>query len=227
MRTARTRRDGVFAVREYTPADRDRVRVICFATGYMGDPVEWQWRDAESFADLFSGYYTDEEPVSAYVGEVDGTVVGYLLGCVDTAKAGSPVACLARHALGRLLVLRPGTCRVLWRMASDTLLDAVRHRGIPSEHFVDGRWPAHLHIDLLPEGRGAGLGRAMVELWLSRLRETGSPGCHIETFAENTRALRFFESVGFSRWGDAVPVPGLRQRDGGRLHLVRMVRSLG
>jgi hypothetical protein len=30
----------------------------------MGEPVDWQWRDLPSFADMFTGYYTDAEPES-------------------------------------------------------------------------------------------------------------------------------------------------------------------
>ena len=52
--------DVVF--RRYEARDRAAVRNICYVTGYMGDPIDWQWRDAESFADMFSAYYTDEEP---------------------------------------------------------------------------------------------------------------------------------------------------------------------
>ena len=81
---------GDFVIRPYEPADRARVRHICFVTGYMGDPVEWQWRDAESFSNIFTGYYTDAEPESALVAEIDGEVTGYLLGCVDSSQGLEP-----------------------------------------------------------------------------------------------------------------------------------------
>ena len=77
-------------IRPYESRDREAVRRVCFETGYMGDPIAWQWRDAESFADLFTSYYTDHEPESATVVEIDGRVVGYLLGCRDTRHAGQP-----------------------------------------------------------------------------------------------------------------------------------------
>lgn len=59
-------------VRPYAGADRAQVRRICHETGYMGDPAGWFWRDVESFADMFSGYYTAREPESAFVVEIDG-----------------------------------------------------------------------------------------------------------------------------------------------------------
>ncbi len=216
-----------FTIREYQPGDRDAVRWICFATGYMGEPIDWQWRDMPSFADLFSGYYTDHEPGSSFVGEVGGRVAGYLLGCEDTSKVSNLATVAVRHALGRMLLVRPGTAGVMRRMVTDTVVDAVRNRSLPPPPaFLDARWPAHLHVDLLPEARGMGMGAALVRGWLSRLRATGSRGCHIETLAENERAVRFFGAMGFARHGEPVLVPGLRQRDGGRLHLLRMVQSL-
>ena len=49
------------------PADREAIRRICFETGYMGESIEWIWRDRESFADLITRYYTDREPESIFV----------------------------------------------------------------------------------------------------------------------------------------------------------------
>ncbi|HEV2309501.1 MAG TPA: GNAT family acetyltransferase, partial [Acidimicrobiia bacterium] len=59
------------AVRPYDVGDRAAVRDVCYRTGYMGEPIDWQWRDESSFADLFCGYYPDGEPESAFVVEAD------------------------------------------------------------------------------------------------------------------------------------------------------------
>jgi GNAT superfamily N-acetyltransferase len=138
-------------IRAYRPTDREAIRRIAFETGYMGDSIAWLWPDRESFADLITRYYTDQEPESIFVAEGDGNVLGYLTGCVDSAR------------------VRP-------------------------------RWPAHLHIDLLPEGRGRGLGRRLMEGWLARLRRV--------------------------RQGAPHPAPGFRTREGRRrMHVQWMVRS--
>lgn len=212
-------------VRAYQPPDRDGVRHVCFATGLMGDPVDWQWSDEESFADAFSGYYTDREPESALVVEHGGRVVGYLLGCVDSRQAWNAGAVLGRHIVGRRLALRRGTAGFVWRAVGDVAVDAVRRR-LPSAGVFDQRWPAHLHVDLLPEARGRGVGSALVHRWLASLRERGVAGCHLETMAENTTAVAFFEARGFRRVGTAKPVPGMRARDGRRLHVQLMVQAL-
>jgi GNAT superfamily N-acetyltransferase len=98
------------------------------------------------------------------------------------------------------------------------LLDSLRDRERASGDFIDPRWPAHLHIDLLPAARGTGLGAALMERWLQQLQEAGSPGCHLLTLVENTRALKFFEKSGFRNHGNPTLVGGMRGKRGERLH---------
>lgn len=210
------------SVRPYRPGDRSAVRLICHETGYMGEPAAWFWRDRESFADLFSGYYTDREPESALVAESGGRVVGYLLGCVDSERATPPEAVLRRHLLLRGIALRPGTAGFFWRSIRDVFRD-----GSPPQELRDPRWPAHLHIDLLPEARGRGVGAALMRRWLEHLAGLGAPGCHLGTFHENRNAIGFFERMGFRRHGGPQRVPGFRLRAGGRMHVQFLVRALG
>lgn len=218
--------DGA-VIRPYEARDRAAVRDVCYRTGFMGEPVAWLWRDAESFSDMFSGYYTDEEPDSAFVVEVDGVVSGYLLGCVDSSRAWNPVAVAGRHIVRRALVLRPGTAGFIWRSIADVARDTATRRVDPRKlEFSDPRYPAHLHIDLLPVARGAGAGRRLVATWLDSLRARSVPGCHLGTFAENTGAITFFETMGFVRHGEPMVVPGFRTRTGARMHEQLMVQSL-
>ena len=191
---------GEFTVRPYaSPSDRSAVRDVCFRTGYLGEPIDWQWRDQESFADLFTSYYTDAEPGSAFVIDRAGVVCGYLLGCLETGRAWKPQAIVGRHLLHRGLAFRPGTAPVIWRTLADTVVDVARRRvALEDLEFSDERWPAHLHIDLLPEARGQGLGRQLMRRWFDLLRARGGCGCHLQTFAENLTAMAFFESVGFA-----------------------------
>lgn len=212
-------------VRPYRPEDREAVRHICFVTGYIGEPVEWQWADEASFADLFTSWYTDHEPESAFVAERDGRVVGYLLGCRDTGRMGNPGAPLRRHLLPRGLLFKPGTAPVLWRGLYDAVVDGARNR-LPDDPFLDDRWPAHLHIDLRREARGQGVGARLMGRWLDVLREHEVPGCHLGTMAENTPAIAFFEAQGFRKHGPYKPVPGLRTPRKARLHSQLMVQDL-
>jgi ribosomal protein S18 acetylase RimI-like enzyme len=211
-------------IRPYEARDRERVRHVCYATGYMGEPVDRLWRDEESFCDLFTSYYTDAEPQSALVAELDGVVEGYLLGCVDSSRAWSLPKIFMRHLFLRGIGFRPGTAGVVWRSFSDIVVDGM-HRRLPPAAVDDERWPAHLHIDFLPRIRGLGVGSRLVHTWLDSLREKDVPGCHLETVGENDGAIAFFESLGFRRRGKASPIPGWRSPSGERHTIQLFVRS--
>ena len=210
------------SVRPFRASDREQVREIACATGYMGEPADWYWRHRESFADIWTSYYTDEEPESLFVAADGSSVVGYLAGCVNTSRAPSPSAAVTRQMFRHLLIFRPGTAGFFWR----SIWDVIRSPGFPSGELSDPRWPAHLHIDLLPNARGRGAGGALMRAWFDRLRERRTAGCHLGTLAENRDAIAFFERVGFRRHEPPIRVPGMRLRSGGRMHLQLMVREV-
>jgi len=214
---------GEIVIRPYETADRTGVRRVCYLTGFMGEPADWMWRDQESFADMFTGYWTDREPESATVAVLDGEVVGYLLGCRDSRKVWNAGKQFAHHAFGRGMAFRPGTAGVMWRIVEDGIVDSFRHR-LPPPTYYDERWPAHLHIDLLPVCRHKGIGATLVARWLETLRSEDVAGCHLQTMAENSRAIAFFEKMGFAKRGEPKGVPGFRTRTGARMGVQLMVQ---
>lgn len=211
-------------IRPYRAEDAERIRLICHQTGFMGEPADWFWRDRDSFTALFCDWWISHQPGSVLVAELEGAAAGYLLGCDDSRRVAHEGRTFLRHFVGRGCSLRPGTAGVMWRMLADGILDGARGR-LPARVW-DERWPAHLHIDLLPECRGRGVGRDLVTTWLQSLRERGVPGCHLQTTAENSAAVAFFEAMGFDRYGPAANEPGFRSRDGRRLHIQLMVQAL-
>ncbi|SDQ23822.1 GNAT family N-acetyltransferase [Microbacterium sp. cf332] len=60
-------------------------------------------------------------------------------------------------------------------------------------------YPAHLHIDLLPEAQGQGWGRRLIAQLLDRLAEGGVPRLHLVAAAGNAGALAFYDRLGFER----------------------------
>jgi ribosomal protein S18 acetylase RimI-like enzyme len=68
------------------------------------------------------------------------------------------------------------------------------------DYFMPGpheAYPSHLHIDLLERAQGRGYGRRMLEQVMDRLRQRGSPGAHLGVSILNTRAVGFYERLGF------------------------------
>jgi ribosomal protein S18 acetylase RimI-like enzyme len=209
------------SVRKFIEADREAIQDICYRTGYMGDSAECFWRHKQSFVEVWTSYYIDHEPESLYVAIKDDSVVGYLTGCLHTSLAPNFDDILLSAIIKYRLLFRRGTAGFLWR----AILDGLRDKRTAASELIDERWPSHLHINLLPVARGTGLGAALMESWLEQLKNSGSRGCHLGTLVENTRAVSFFEKMGFKNHGEPSLVPGMRGLGKERLHQQFMVWS--
>lgn len=70
-------------------------------------------------------------------------------------------------------------------------------------------FPSHAHrgslgMGLLPAFRGQGLGRRLIEAAISAAREAGMIRIEFGVHADNARAIRLYETVGFVKEGLAV-----------------------
>ena len=212
------------ALRPYETRDLEGVRDVCFATGFMGEPVADQFADRDAFAHLFCDWYVLNRPDTCWVlDDGSGRVVGYLLGSPDGPPPPGTVerTLMGRHLLGRALLVRPGTARFFVRV----VWDLARDRSLLHSPVDQHAYPADMHIDLLPEARGQGLGAELVRTWLERLRGLDVPGVHLGTMGENSAAIAFFESRGFESAGPAVPSAGFRTPDGRRATVQWFTRS--
>lgn len=212
-------------VRLFRQSDRQAIRNICYVTGMMGEPVDFLWPDEESFADMFTRYYTDLEPESIFVAEVNQRVVGYLTGCIDSSKAWNPVEIGAKAAVLRGLIFKPVLSRTIANVFLKGITALARGEAEP-DIFKDPKWPAHLHINLLKEARGKNLGRALIQAWFEKLRRLNIPGCYLETTYENENAVNFFKKMGFSPYKGPTLIPGWHDQNGRQLHGLVMVKDL-
>lgn len=58
------------------------------------------------------------------------------------------------------------------------------------------RYPAHLHINIAPPFRGAGLGGRLIEAFMEEVSATGMSGAHVVTGAKS-RNISFYQRCGF------------------------------
>jgi ribosomal protein S18 acetylase RimI-like enzyme len=184
--------DKHFLIRSYRASDRETVRRLCCETGFLGNPIDPVFEDRELFANFLTGYYTDWEPESAFVIEVDGEVKGYLLG------SRQPLRQQIYSIYQNVVLFLRGLVR-------------LRHYNTASRKFV--RWvllqgwrevpaaprrTAHFHINLLPEARNIPSTRALMDAYLKYLHECGEKRVYgqMVTF-ESRRGARMFERYGF------------------------------
>lgn len=209
-------------VRSFEPSDRQRLNDL-FARAGAGSPSGELWGHAESERAIYLDPYVELEPESLFLAERKGELVGYLTGCLDSSRLPSEDERFTRAVTEHRLMLKPRVMGFFLRSLTDMLAARLRREQTAAGDFSDERWPAHLHINVIPEARGTGAADALMHRWLDRLAEAGSPGCHLQTLVENTRATRFFERTGFTAHGPTPLVPGIRY-EGRRLHQLTMVR---
>lgn len=187
------------AIRPYEPADREAVRDICRRTAYHNLGSDKVFEDGELFADYFTSYYTDYEPESCLIAELDGQIVGYLTGSVFTRRM--------FRVMGRRIV--PS---VILRMLFRTLTGQYRKpetlRAV--KWFLTRSWreglpvpideyPTHYHCNVLREAIGRNVYSTMAFTFLDMAEARGSTGIHgqIEEPVEGgpwTRLVEKFDS---------------------------------
>lgn len=185
-------------------------------------PTGELWRHAPSERMVYVDPYIHDCPSTLFLAEVDGNLVGYLTGCPDTALLASEAERITQAITRHKVILRPRSMPFFLRSVVDLLDAKVRGGEVASGEAVDGPWPAHLHINLVPQARGTGVAHELMATWQDWLTRSGSPGCHLQTLVENTRATRFFEKSGFVPHGHTPMVPGVRYH-GQRVHQQTMV----
>ena len=76
-------------------------------------------------------------------------------------------------------------------------------------------YPAHLHIDLLPELQGQGFGRRLIDTLRAALAARGVPAVHLGMDAANTGARAFYDRLGFHELpSSTAELAAARHRDG-------------
>lgn len=193
-------RDGP-RVRGYRPHDLAAVYDICVRTAARGGDARGLYFTDDLMPDIFAGPYIHLEPEMAFVLDDGRRAVGYVVGTADTEAF---VRAYRRRWIPRLAGRYP---RAPDRPVTpdERMLFLYHH---PERMLVPelARYPAHLHIDVLPEHQGGGHGRALMETFLAAAAAAGAPGVHLGLDPGNTRARGFYERLGFTEV--AVPDAG-------------------
>ncbi|MBO1437967.1 GNAT family N-acetyltransferase [Meiothermus sp. CFH 77666] len=200
-----TRGPGVLRIRPVQPGDYPVLADIAYATGFFGGSAEVYFPARALFSELWVGPYLGPAGACGLVAEAEGKVLGYILGSMDPWRyrlyyLQRLPRWLAWAALGRYPGLG-GSLRYLLR--------AVRY---PSRAAPLNLYPAHLHLNLLPEARGRGLGEQLLRAHLGCLRDRGVCGVQLSTTEENTAALALYRKLGFqeyARWESPLWTPWL------------------
>lgn len=178
---------GPLSIRPFEPADEAALVDICLRTGAAGDDASHLYASPTLLADVYATPYVRHDPSLALVVDNGRRAVGYVLATADTRA-------FAEWFSG---IWWPGV-RPDPVAPSDAAL--VTSADAPERMLLADvdRYPAHLHIDLLPEAQGTGFGRRLMGQMFDRLRERHVPAVHLALDPANTGAGVFYERLGFT-----------------------------
>lgn len=180
-------------IRPFRTGDEAALADICLKTADAGADATGVFDDDAIWAEIFVLPYVHRHPDLAFVVETDdGRVAGYVVCAPDTRAFED----WFRGAWWPQRGARWPRPEVERTRQDGTLIYAYSRRG-GAEPYGDA-YPAHLHIDLLPELQGQGWGRRLIERLIAALRERGVTGLHLVASADNAGAIAFYPRLGFT-----------------------------
>lgn len=181
-------------IRPFRPGDEPALSDICVRTGDAGGDATGLYSSDDLLGAIFVLPYVTRHPDYAWVVESDDArVIGYVVGAPDTQAFD---AWFRDEWWPRYREQFPPPTRP--ESAEDHILDGAYRRASGPSESAASDYPAHLHIDLMPEMQGQGFGRALIETLMDRFRDAGVPGVHLVASARNTGAAAFYPRVGFT-----------------------------
>lgn len=180
-------------IRKYQPGEEQVLYDICLLTGDSGVDATGLYRDPALLGEVYVGPYLRFAPEHALVGVDDAGVAGYVLGAPDTAA----FEALCEQSWWPSLRDRYPLDLFPADSPDGRIVHLIHNPPTASPDVVE-RYPAHLHIDLLPRLQGQGDGRRLLTALLESLGTAGAPGVHLGVSTTNQRAIGFYRRMGFT-----------------------------
>lgn len=173
-----TRRENM-AIRPYKEKDKKNVQFICLNSD---GPDNFSEIGRKFLLTTYCDYYTEQEPENCFVAtDENDNAVGYIL-CSENFDSFNKIF---MSEYSSRLAHSEYHCN-----------EAKKSTVVPGKH--KDCYPAHLHIDLLPDYHRKGLGTILMDTLCTHLKSKGVTGIMLTVWAQNTSACRFYEKYGFS-----------------------------
>jgi len=180
-------------IRKATLADEADIARICLLTGADGEDATGLYSDETMLADVYASPYLRGPSCVAWVVDVGGRPRGYVVAATDST------------AFSQWFTEDWWPSRApLHAAATPEDAQLVAAAEDPERWHTDlaATFPAHLHIDLLPELQGAGWGRRLIDTLCAELAQDGVAGVHLVASKSNPAAQLFHPKVGFAPIGE-------------------------
>ncbi len=181
-----------FEIRPYHPSDLTSLYRICLSTANSGKDATELYKNPDLVGHFYVAPYVLFEPDVCFVITNNKKPCGYIIGTKNSQEFHK------RCEESWFPVLKGQFAKPT---ENDKSLDARIINLIHQGHKVKDdvvAYSAHLHIDLLPEAQGQGLGRKAMDVFINRLRELNVEGLHLEVGKKNHNAIEFYKRIGFN-----------------------------
>lgn len=178
--------------RPYVPDDLAALYAISLATGDVGGDASDLYDDGHMIGHIYSAPYGVLAPKFCQIVEDEKGVAGYAVGAADTYK------------WQELLEdkwwphLREKYANPSYILPHNRTADQRRaymiHHPVYVPNYVLERFPAHMHMNLLPRMQGRGLGAKLLKNMLDRMSGYNIKALHVGINRSNKRAATFWQN---------------------------------
>ncbi len=167
-------------IRKYEEKDYKNVQFCCLNSEGADNAPDYEF--GRFILYTFCNYYIEKEPENCFVIDDDGKAVGYII-CAENYDRYKEI--FDREYLPETKQF--GEENYKWAVVSSD-----------PQSKVKDEYPAHLHIDILPEYQRMGMGGKLVETLCEHLASKGIEGVCLTCGPKNERAMNFYKKRGFT-----------------------------
>lgn len=183
-------------IRPFSEGDLEACYAISLATGHAGGDGSPLYRDPRMMGHIYIAPYALLDPALTFVIEDARGVAGFAAGAVDTIAWEHRLEndwwpSLRRHYADPVGVPPD-------EQTADQRRAAMIHHPAATPVEIAARYPAHLHMNLLPRLQRRGFGSLLLGTWLAAARTRGARSFHVGVNRMNAGALHFWEAQGFA-----------------------------
>ena len=169
----------MITIRKYQEKDFEATKYVCLNDMLGKEGYE---KVIEYVEVMFCRYYLEQEPQNCFVAvDENDKVIGYIYGAADYDNYQNNFS----EYINAVAEIENR------KFLNDALTEMYDHAIYKKDY------PAHLHIDILPDYQSKGIGSKLIKAFCDNLREQKVKGVMLIVGTENEGARRFYERNGF------------------------------